>query len=195
MSAKSVQMRVMSQVSKEVEHDFVISTEKTVLRTKVAEIVSAEVRCGRTGKQDEFYRLLFPDWVNIVALTLAREMILVKQFRFGSEKMEIEIPGGAIEQLESPVKAGVRELREETGYEGDDARVIGVVSPNPAIQNNLCYTVLIDNVERVALQKMDEMEDIEVLVLPLEKVAELVKEGRINHGLVLNALMFLERFS
>jgi ADP-ribose pyrophosphatase len=88
------------------------------------------------------------------------------------------------------VQAGSRELLEETGFAGKNARVIGEVSPNPAIQNNCCYTVLIEDVEQVAEQNMDEMEDIEVSVVPLDVVDDLAAEGRINHGLVLNALMF-----
>lgn len=67
--------------------------------------------------------------------------------------------------------------------------------PNPAIQNNRCYTVLIEDVEQVAEQNMDEMEDIEVNVVPLDTVDDLIAEGRINHGLVLNALMFFEKRS
>ncbi len=170
-----------------------ITQEKTLLQTRVGEIVSAQVQSNRTGRQEEFYRLIFSDWVNILALTQEREIVLIKQFRFGSERMEIEIPGGAIEPHESPVVAGSRELLEETGYAGKNARVIGEVCPNPAIQNNRCYTVFIEDVEQVAEQNMDEMEDIEVSVVPLAVVHDLMTQGEIDHGLVMNAFMFFEK--
>jgi 8-oxo-dGTP pyrophosphatase MutT (NUDIX family) len=156
-------------------------------------MVSARVRCNRTGREEEFYRLVFPDWVNIVALTPERRLVLIQQLRFGNEKMEIEIPGGAIEKDESPVVAGCRELLEETGYAGKNARLIGTVSPNPAIQNNRCYTVLIEDVEQIQAQEMDDMEDIEVMLVAPAEVENWIAQGRISHGLVLNALMFYEK--
>lgn len=193
ISAILMKKSVMSKRGDITSSDWQITEEKTLLRTKVADLVSAQVRCQRTGSEGEFYRLVFSDWVNVIALTSKRELVLIKQFRFGTERVEIEIPGGAIENLESPVQAGSRELLEETGYAGKNARIIGEVCPNPAIQNNRCYTVLIEEVEQVAEQNMDEMEDIEVSVVSLDTVDDLIAEGRINHGLVLNALMFFEK--
>ncbi len=168
-----------------------ISDQTTLLRTRVAEIESATVQSPRTGIKEEFYRLIFSDWVNVVTLTADRQVVLVRQYRFGSERIEIEIPGGGIEKGESPVEAGCRELLEETGYAGRNARVIGVVCPNPAIQNNHCYTILVEDAERVGEQKMDEMEDIEVLTVSLDELAHLQDQHHICHGLVLNALTFL----
>ncbi len=170
-----------------------VFNEKVLFQTRVADIVSAQVKSNRTGREAEFYRLVFPNWVNIIALTPKRELVLIKQYRFGSQKVEIEIPGGVIEDNESPVEAGSRELLEETGMAGKNARIIGEICPNPAIQDNRCYTVFIEDVVQVAEQEMDDLEDIEVKVVSLEKVNELVADGSINHGLVLNALMFFEK--
>lgn len=168
-----------------------IGSEKKILKTRVGDIVSAKVRCVRTGEESEFYRLSLPDWVNIIALTPNKEVILIKQFRFGSKKTELEIPGGTIEKGENPVLAGERELLEETGYAGKNGRVIGKVCPNPAIQGNWCYTILVEDAEKVAEQRMDDMEDIEVVAFPVSEIMELVSTFKIEHGLVLNGLFFL----
>lgn len=174
------------------DDDLAISDEQILLHTRVGNVESATVENLRTGREARFYRFSFNDWVNIIALTNDLQIIMIRQFRFGSQQVELEIPGGAIEKGELPLAAGLRELLEETGYAGKNGRIIGKVNPNPALQDNWCYTVLVEGVERVAEQQMDEMEDIEVITTPFSEIATLISEGHITHGLVLNALMFYE---
>jgi len=100
----------------------------------------------RTGAEHEFFILDSVNWVNVVATTPDRQMVLIEQFRHGTNTVELEIPGGMMDAEDaSAVVAGVRELREETGYEGESARLIGETSPNPAIMSNTCFTVLVEN--------------------------------------------------
>lgn len=169
---------------------WVVFPDRILLKTPVVTIKAGPVRCKRSGKEKDFYLFDFPDWVNVVALTPASNIILIKQFRYGSNRMEIEIPGGMINPQESPVAAGCRELLEETGYAGPDARIIGKVCPNPAIQRNFCFTLLVENAVKVTEPCMDEMEDIACFLKSEKEVMELVTTGGIDHGLVLNALMF-----
>ncbi len=167
-----------------------LGEKETVLETPVVKIKSGPVRCKRTGKSRSFYYLDFPGWVNVIAITKEKEMVLIEQYRYGTNRPELEIPGGVIEPGEDPVEAGCRELLEECGYKGDAPKLIGKVSPNPAIQGNYCYTVLVENVMKVSEQSMDDMEDIEIILKSEESVLQEFTEGTlpIEHGLVLNAL-------
>jgi 8-oxo-dGTP pyrophosphatase MutT (NUDIX family) len=95
----------------------------------------------RTKAEHDFYVIDCVDWVNVVAVTPAQELVMIRQYRHGSNTVELEIPGGMIDREDpSPLAAGVRELREETGFEGEGAQIIGQVFPNPAIMSNTCYT-------------------------------------------------------
>src|SRR5262245_57926791 len=88
----------------------------------------------RTGQPHGFYVLDTVDWVNVIALTPRRELVMVHQYRAGSDTVELEIPGGMMDPKEpSPLATGLRELREETGYTGEGGRIIGEVFSNPAI--------------------------------------------------------------
>jgi len=138
----------------------------------------------------DFYVVDAPDWVNVVALTPDNHLVLVNQFRFGIDKLSLEIPGGVMEKGEDPVTAGLRELREETGYEGKRARVIGVARPNPAIMNNRCHLVLVEQCRKTAGLHWDTDEEIERLTMPVEKVYAQVYAGKITHALVLDALLY-----
>jgi 8-oxo-dGTP pyrophosphatase MutT (NUDIX family) len=167
-----------------------VHPDRIVLETPIVTIKSGPVQCRRSGKQKDFYMFCFPDWVNVVALTPGRDMIMIRQFRYGSNRMEIEVPGGMVNDREPPVDAGCRELLEETGYAGEKARIIGKVCPNPAIQDNYCYTVLVEQAVKIAEPRQDDMEDIECFLLPEKDVVQYIAFGYIEHGLVLNALMF-----
>lgn len=174
--------------------DLLITAEQTVLHTRVGDVVVAGATNRLTGKEAQFYRFEFADWVNVIALTREGRVVLVEQFRFGSRRVELEIPGGAIDQGEAPLAAGQRELLEETGYAGKNAKIIGQVRPNPAIQRNWCYTLLVEEADQVAEQQLDDMENIKVVTASLDEVEALISHGHISHGLVLNALMFFDRY-
>jgi 8-oxo-dGTP pyrophosphatase MutT (NUDIX family) len=147
----------------------------------------------RTGQPHDFFVMDCPNWVNVIALTPSGEMVLVEQFRHGSKTVELEIPGGVIDPGDaSPVEAATRELREETGYVGENARLIGDNHPNPAIQSNTCYTVLVENCHPVAEVDFDHGEDLATRLCPASEVPALVADGRIRHALVIVALYQFE---
>lgn len=144
---------------------------------------------GRSTEKD-FFTINSTDWVNVLALTPDDHLVLVNQFRFGSDAFSLEIPGGMIEPGEDPLAGGLRELAEETGYVGDNARIIGRVRPNPAIQTNTCHFVLVENAIRNLQVDWDTDEEIQVMTRPVEEVFASAYAGEINHALVLDALFF-----
>ena len=143
----------------------------------------------RTGKEHDFFVIDCVNWVNVVALTSDDQLVMVEQFRHGSETVELEIPGGIMDRTDaSPVATGVRELREETGYEGAAAREIGTVYSNPAIMSNRTFTVFVENCELKHGVEFDSGEDIATRLIPVSEIPKLVAAGRIRHSLVVVAL-------
>jgi 8-oxo-dGTP pyrophosphatase MutT (NUDIX family) len=162
------------------------------LHTRVFDVHGVCFRHPGRGTEKEFIVLHAPDWVNVVAVTPAGHIVLVRQFRFGIEAMSLEIPGGVMESGEDPVATGVRELREETGYTGGTARLLGAVHPNPAIQGNRCHYVLVEQAVRSHELEWDADEEIQVETRPIAEVMALARNGGITHALVLNALMLFD---
>ncbi len=142
-------------------------------------------------RSGEFFSLDCPDWANVIAITPDQQVVLIEQFRFGIEEVTLEIPGGTIDHGESPAAACQRELLEETGYAGDEVRMIGRVSGNPAIQNNFVHTGLILNAKPAGVPKLDQFEEINVSVIPLDAVPGLIRTGAIHHAFVVAAFQHL----
>jgi 8-oxo-dGTP pyrophosphatase MutT (NUDIX family) len=92
----------------------------------------------------------------------------------------------------SPEVAGLRELREETGYAGDNPRVIGEIFPNPAIMSNTCFTVLVENCQCVHPVEFDHGEDLATRLIPVTEIPGLIAGGKIRHSLVVVGLYYFE---
>ena len=147
----------------------------------------------RTGAKHDFFIIDCVDWVNVLAITPQQELVMVEQYRHGTNTVELEIPGGIMDRTDaSPLHTGVRALREETGFEGEKARVLGDVFANPAIMSNTCHTVLIEECALKHPVEWDSGEDMLTRLVPLAEVPALVATGRIKHPLVIVALYYLD---
>lgn len=162
---------------------------RSVARTRIFDVHSVDFHHPAREKPQDFFVIHAPDWVNVVALTPDRRLVLVRQFRYGIDEFSLEIPGGVIDAGEDPAEAGLRELREETGFSGTSVRLLGSVHPNPAMQNNRCHLILVENVRRSAELEWDPDEELETLTLPVEEVYALAYAGKITHAMVLDALL------
>lgn len=161
---------------------------RAVAHTRIFDVQNVDFQHPAHQAPRDFFLINAPDWVNVVALTPQHEIVLVRQFRFGTNDISLEIPGGVMEAGEDPVTAGLRELAEETGYVGE-ARLLGSVHPNPAMQTNRCHLVLVENARRTQELAWDPNEEFEILAVPADEVYARAFRGEITHALVLDGLL------
>lgn len=142
----------------------------------------------RTGETHEFQVLNSPDWVAVVALTPAREMILVRQYRHGTAALSLEPPGGLVKEGQSPEQSGREELEEETGYRAESLELLGWMHPMPALFTNRFYVYLARDASPEGRINPDETEEVETVLMPVEQVKQHIRSGKISCGIMIAAL-------
>ena len=155
---------------------------------RVFRVARTLARSPHSGQSHTFYRIDADDWVNVVPVTPEGEIVMVRQYRHGAQKVTLEIPGGIIDPGEAPAAAAARELLEETGYRGGVAELLGTVNPNPAVFGNRCFSFVVRDVEEVATIQNSATEETVVERVPAADLPLLLTGGAIDHALVVAAL-------
>jgi 8-oxo-dGTP pyrophosphatase MutT (NUDIX family) len=143
-----------------------------------------------TRKVHDYYVLDLADAVHVVALTPDEEVLLVRQFRAGSGRDSLEIPGGLVDPGEDPCTAGARELLEETGYAGDPPVLLGTLWSNPSLLTSRISTIVIPNARLVAEPDPDQHEELTIERVPADEIPRMIREGQIDHALVVVGLLW-----
>jgi len=149
----------------------------------------------RASATHPFYVILSCDWINVVPITPEGRVLLIRQFRSGTEEITIEVPGGMVEASDvDPTDTARRELEEESGYRADRIVLLRSLRPNPAILRNWCHLFVATGARPVGRMNWDEGEEVRPFEATWDEVKELIRSGAINHSIVLNALTFARQW-
>lgn len=108
-------------------------------------------------------------------------VILVKQLRIPMNCICLEFPAGLIDPNETPEDCSVRELLEETGFTGIVTSISPPLCTSPGLTSEMIYMVNMQVTGKQGEQQLDDSEDIEVVLLPRNKICEALKEYALNH--------------
>jgi ADP-ribose pyrophosphatase len=166
-------------------------SEEVLIKTPIFEFKSCDLFDFQKNANHKFYVLDSKDWVNIIPITKNNEIVLIRQYRAGSDEITIEVPGGIIEPGETPEQTAKRELEEETGCLAKEFKKIGEVYPNPAFITNKCHYVVALDVEPGGTIHFDPSEYIEKFTVPMSEVSKMIKRGEIKHAITIDAFLYL----
>ncbi len=153
------------------------------------------VRQERLGLPDgreipEYWISEHPTWVNVVAVTRADQVVLIRQYRPGIAGVYFEIPAGVVDDADADSEAAARrELGEETGFGGGRWSLYCTLSANPALQTNVTHTFLAEGVEPLGHATPETTEDLRVHLVPLADILALLDAGEIIQALHAAALL------
>ena len=129
---------------------------------------------------DDFFVNIRPDIAVVFAVTPQREIVFVRQYRHGVEKILLELPAGTFNpKTENSLAAARRELEEETGYVAEQITHLTTLYDNPAKDTNEIHLFIAENAHSSGIQQLDITEDVEIVLIPLEDVLEKISTGEI----------------
>ena len=139
---------------------------------------------------DEYFVVELPTTVCAVAITEEHEVLMVRQYRHPVEETLLEIPGGFIDENETPGQALKRELKEETGYEFTSVINVGRIAANPGVLNNFTYFFLAKGGKKTAEQKLDNNEELQLEKISIPELKDLFLENKIMQSLHNNCIFY-----
>ncbi|KAG9671774.1 ADP-ribose pyrophosphatase, partial [Aureobasidium melanogenum] len=120
--------------------------------------------------------------------------ILVLQYRPPIDAISVEWPAGLVDADESVEDAAVRELREETGYEGKVTSVSPIVAADPGMTSANMQLAMMEvhlkEGDKEPEQQLDEGEHIERVVVPIAELYERLVEYSNMEGYMVSAKLF-----
>lgn len=147
------------------------------------------MRNPRNGAEERMVILEGRDSANVVALTAANQILLIRQFRFGIGADTLELPGGLMEEGEELQAAAARELTEETGYVCSEWEYLGKIPSNPVFMDSYIHHWVARHVQYNQPPALDDGEAVELVFLPVEKVLDMLLAGEFEHPHTVTALL------
>jgi len=160
----------------DLKEDKISSTQ--IFSGKLIDLYLDNVRLPN-GKQSTREWLDHPGAVCLVPILNNGDILLIRQFRYGPREEFIEIPAGKLDKNEEPLKCGLRELEEETGYKSNKLTFLTNIHPAIGFSNEKMWMYLAEELE-LSEKKLDDDEFLELLPTPLNVALEWVFSGKIT---------------
>jgi 8-oxo-dGTP pyrophosphatase MutT (NUDIX family) len=120
------------------------------------------------------------DWVNVVAISEAGNVVLVEQYRHAVRRVLLEIPAGHVDPKEDREVAARRELREETGYGDGTWHTLGSLHPVASRFANQVHSYLALGVRKIGEPQQEESENLRIHEMPWTEFVAGLQSGKLR---------------
>ena len=154
-----------------------IKTKKKI-KTKVFDFCIDEVKWVNNKVMNR-YLIKHNGITSIVPVIDKKNILLVRQYRYGADQIIWEVPAGTIDQNETPLKCAKRELKEETGYVGTNWKSLGNYFATPAYNSCRIFTYTVD-CEQKFETNLDDDEVIDVKIFSKNEIRKLMNGNKLR---------------
>lgn len=168
--------------------------EYDVAKTEEYKIGRFRIVLDQINNDGNMYPYSFIEVKDSVAVLAKVEdkFIFIQQYRHTIKGVELEIPGGAIDEGEKPEQTAKRELEEETGYYADSLKLLGSFYPSVGISNEKCFLYFAE-CSKSKVAKHEPLERISVSLISEKEINEAILNGKLKHSMALVAWLKYEK--
>lgn len=147
---------------------------------------------GHSGEQLERHVILHPGAVAVIPVLENGDLVLIRQYRVAVDAYLLELPAGTLEPDEPPIDTARRELLEETGYAASSLVPLTCFFSSPGIMREEMHLFLATHLV-AGPTNLEDGEDIEKVIIPLEQAVEKVFAGEIKDAKTIIGLLWYAR--
>ena len=166
-----------------------LSKESILDKKPWFEVFSESLRLPDGKVIPEYYTIAMPHYTAVFAVTDFQKIIVLRCYRHANGEVTLTMPGGMMEEGESPLEGIQREFLEETGFVANEWKPLGAFVGNSTRGCGTYHFFFATGAYHVQAPNSGDLEELELYFWTSEEVEQAIDEGRVQSLGVLSMLM------
>ena len=155
-----------------------LTKESILVKKPWFEVFKEEIQLPDGKLVPEYYEIEMPHYTAVFAVTEEQKIIILSCYRHAIGEVTLTMPGGMIEEGESPLAEIKRELLEETGYVAKEWKSLGAFIGNSTRGCGTYHFFFANGAYPVKEPDSGDLEELELLLCTPEEVEQAIDEGQ-----------------
>ena len=155
-----------------------LTKESILVKKPWFEVFREEVRLPDGKIVPEYFGIKMPHYSAVFSVTEEQKIMVLRCYRHAIGEVTLTMPGGMIEESESPLAGIQRELLEETGYKAKDWKPLGTFVGNSTRGCGTYHLFFATGAYSVQEPDSGDMEELELLLWKQQEVEQALDEGQ-----------------